>query len=427
MATSEASTAGDRQQITVVGAGIVGTACALQLQREGHQVTLLDQAGIGEGCSFGNAGCLSVASVVPMALPGMLKQVPKWLADPMGPLTVRWPYLPRALPWLLQWVLAGNEAQARATAQPLASLFSATFPGYRDLLDAAQYDSLIRQSGHLYVWRTLARSSGDVLAQAIRDATGVRSQALSAGEARELEPALAADIQSGLLLPDNGFTVNPERLVKTLATNFAAAGGTFLRRKVLDVEFGRSDYGGPTRLHTDCGTLPVSKLVLCAGAWSMRLGAKLTGIRIPLDTERGYHATLRAPSVQPSRPIMDCERKFIATPMEGGLRIAGTVEIGGLDASPDYRRARILMQQGQQLFPGLSFTDDSQWMGHRPSLPDSLPAIDRSERYRNVFFAFGHGHLGMTGAPGTARLIANLVSERRPFIDARAYGLQRFR
>ncbi|NEJ54552.1 FAD-dependent oxidoreductase, partial [Rhizobium leguminosarum] len=144
----------------------------LQLQRDGHQVTLLDQAGIGEGCSFGNAGCLSVASVVPMALPGMLKQVPKWLADPMGPLTVRWHYLPRALPWLLQWVFAGNETQARATAQPLASLFSATFPGYRNLLDAAQYDGLIRQTGHLYVWRTLARSSGDVLAQSIRDATG---------------------------------------------------------------------------------------------------------------------------------------------------------------------------------------------------------------------------------------------------------------
>ncbi|CAJ0786536.1 D-amino acid dehydrogenase 1 [Ralstonia mannitolilytica] len=411
-------------QITVVGAGIVGTACALQLQREGHQVTLLDQAGIGEGCSFGNAGCLSVASVVPMALPGMLRQVPKWLADPMGPLTVRWSYLPRALPWLLQWVRAGNEAQARATAPPLAHLFSATFPGYRSLLDAAQYDSLIRQTGHLYVWRTLTRSSGDALAQSIRDATGVRSQALSANEARELEPALAADIQSALLLPDNGFTVNPERLVKTLAANFAAAGGTFRRRKVLDVE---SDDHGPTRLQTDCGTLPVSKLVVTAGAWSMRLGAKLTGTRIPLDTERGYHAMLSAPTVQPSRPIMDCERKFIATPMEGGLRIAGTVEIGGLDAAPDYRRARILARQGQQLFPGLAFADDSQWMGFRPSIPDSLPVIDRSERYRNVFFAFGHGHLGMTGAPGTARLIADLVSERAPFIDARPYGLQRFR
>ena len=158
----------------------------------------------------------------------------------------------------------------------------------------------------------------------------------------------------------------------------------------------------------------------------MRLGARLTGIRIPLDTERGYHTTLRTPAVQPSRPIMDCERKFIATPMESGLRIAGTVEIGGLDAPPDYRRADVLQRQGQQLFPGLTFADDSAWMGHRPSLPDSLPVIDRSERYRNVFFAFGHGHLGMTGAPGTARLIADLVAGRTPFIDAGPYSLQRF-
>ncbi|MGF2529619.1 NAD(P)/FAD-dependent oxidoreductase, partial [Ralstonia pseudosolanacearum] len=164
----------------------------------------------------------------------------------------------------------------------------------------------------------------------------------------------------------------------------------------------------------------------CAGAWSMRLGARLTGVRIPLDTERGYHAMLRAPTVQPSRPVMDCERKFIATPMEDGLRIAGTVEIGGLDIPPDFRRADTLTRHGQALFPGLAFTGDSAWMGYRPSIPDSLPVIDRSERFPDVFFAFGHGHLGMTGAPGTGRLIADLVAGRPPFIDARPYGLQRF-
>ncbi|BCL93262.1 MULTISPECIES: NAD(P)/FAD-dependent oxidoreductase [Ralstonia solanacearum species complex] len=420
---SDTAAPAGRRAITVVGAGIVGVSCALQLQRDGHRVTLLDQAGIGEGCSYGNAGCLSVASVVAMALPGMLAQVPKWLADPLGPLTVRWSYLPRALPWLLKWIRAGTEARARAVARPLADLFSATYPGYRGLLEPAQYDDLIRATGHLYVWRTLARGPGEVLAHSIRDATGVRSQALSAGEVRELEPALAGDIRSGLLLPDNGFTCNPERLVKTLAAHFVAAGGTVLRRKVLDFALGER---GPTRLYTDCGSLPVSTLVICAGAWSMRLGARLTGVRIPLDTERGYHAMLRAPTVQPSRPVMDCERKFIATPMEDGLRIAGTVEIGGLDIPPDFRRADTLTRHGQALFPGLAFTGDSAWMGYRPSIPDSLPVIDRSERFPDVFFAFGHGHLGMTGAPGTGRLIADLVAGRPPFIDARPYGLQRF-
>lgn len=278
---SDTAAPAGRRAITVVGAGIVGVSCALQLQRDGHRVTLLDQAGIGEGCSYGNAGCLSVASVVAMALPGMLAQVPKWLADPLGPLTVRWSYLPRALPWLLKWIRAGTEARARAVARPLADLFSATYPGYRGLLEPAQYDDLIRATGHLYVWHTLARGPGEVLAQSIRDATGVRSQALSAGEVRELEPALAGDIRSGLLLPDNGFTCNPERLVKTLAAHFVAAGGTVLRRKVLDFALGER---GPTRLYTDCGSLPVSTLVICAGAWSMRLGARLTGVRIPLDT-----------------------------------------------------------------------------------------------------------------------------------------------
>lgn len=409
--------------ITVIGGGIVGLSCALQLQRDGHRVTVMERAGPGEGCSFGNAGCISTASVVPMAMPGMLSKVPAWLTHPMGPLTVRWSYLPRALPWLVRWIRAGTRAQASATSRALHALHTGTYPGYRTMLDGAQYDDLIRTPGHLYVWRATQLGDGDLLAQSMRDALGIESRLLGAGEVQDLEPTLARDIGTGLLLPENGFTCNPERLAKTLAANFVAAGGTLLRRTVLGFEMGEH---GPRTVYTDCGSYPVATLVVCAGAFSTRLAGSLTDARIPLETERGYHAMLSGPTVVPGRPIMDCDNKFIATPMEHGLRIAGTVEIGGLDAAPDFRRSAVLAEHGRRLFPALSFAGDSSWMGHRPSTPDGLPVIDRSDRYRNVFLAFGHGHLGITEAPGTGRLIADLVRGRQPFIDPAPYSLRRF-
>lgn len=410
--------------ITVIGGGIIGVCTALALQRDGHSVTLLEQAGPGEGCSFGNAGCISTASVVPMAMPGMLAKVPGWLSDPMGPLTVRWGYLPRALPWLVRWILAGTEARARQTSRALHALHGESWSGYRALLGPRHFEDLIRETGHLYVWRAASLGAGDQLAQQMRDALGIASQALSGSEARELEPALSAEIRNALLLPENGYTCNPERLVKTLAATFASEGGVLLRRKVLGFEIGER---GPRTVYTDCGSYPVSTVVICAGAWSMRLARGLTGTAVPLETERGYHAMLEAPTVAPTRPIMDCENKFIATPMEHGLRIAGTVEIGGLDAPADFRRAGILAEQGRRLFPELAYGSASNWMGYRPSTPDGLPVVDRSDRFPNVFLAFGHGHLGITEAPGTARLLADLIAGRAPCIDPAPFSMARFR
>ncbi|MBY4895958.1 FAD-binding oxidoreductase [Cupriavidus sp. AU9028] len=408
---------------TVIGGGVIGISVALTLQREGHRVTVLEQAGPGEGCSFGNAGCVSTASVIPMAMPGMLAKVPAWLSDPMGPLTVRWRYLPRAMPWLMRWLLAATEARARHTSRALHALHQETWPGYRALLGPAQFDDLMQAAGHLYVWRAAELGAGDRLAQQMRDDLGIASQALSGDQARELEPALSQGIRTALLLPENGHTCNPERLVKTLAAAFVREGGVLLRRKVLGFDIGAQ---GPRTVYTDCGSYPVSRLAICAGAWSMRVARGLTGMAVPLETERGYHAMLRAPGVAPTRPIMDCENKFIATPMEHGLRIAGTVEIGGLDAPANFRRAALLAEQGRQLFPGLTYEDASHWMGYRPSTPDGLPVIDRSDRFSNVFLAFGHGHLGITEAPGTARLLADLVADRAPCIDPAPFAMTRF-
>ncbi|MGP1614852.1 MAG: NAD(P)/FAD-dependent oxidoreductase [Pollutimonas bauzanensis] len=299
------------------------------------------------------------------------------------------------------------------------------FDGYRDLLGPEQFDDLIRPAGHLYLWRQEPRGLGDVLGRELRDRQGIRSVMLRGGEIQEAEPQLNSGFAVGMLLPDNGYTVNSERLVKALAANFTAAGGVLGRRNVLGFKDGSL---GPEALYTDCGSIAVggAKLVIAAGAWSVRLADKLFGHSISLETERGYHVMLRSPSIQPRRPIMDCSRKFIATPMEHGLRVAGTVEIGGLDAPPDYRRAEALVSHAHALLRNLEFEEKSVWMGFRPSTSDSLPVIDQSKKFPNVYAAFGHGHLGMTGGPGTARLLGEIVAGKPATIDRSPFRIDRF-
>ncbi|MES2784353.1 MAG: FAD-dependent oxidoreductase [Pseudomonadota bacterium] len=410
----------DARQVTVIGAGIVGASTALELQRAGFSVRLLDACGPGEGCSYGNAGGISPGSIVPAATPGMLKKIPKWLIDPDGPLAVRWGYFPRALPWLVRWVREGRLDRLKRNSAALVAMNSAPWEGYRELLTASQFDDLMRVSGHLLAWRSAKPADG--IARELRERAGVAMSVLDEAQLRELEPAIAPEYRSALLLPGNGYTVNPERLVKTITANLVAAGGTFVRRRVLGFENGAS---GPRTLFTDCGTLTTGKVVLAAGAWSSELAGQL-GIRVPLEAERGYHIMLDAPNVKLKIPVLDAERRFMVTPMERGLCVAGTVEIAGVDAPADYSRSNKLFEQARRLLPGLPSEGTSSWMGMRPSMPDSLPVVDRHPELSDVFFAFGHGHLGMTAAPRTARLVADLVTGRPPCIDPLPYRVGRF-
>lgn len=409
-----------QRSVTVVGAGIVGAATAAHLQRAGFQVTLLDAAGIGLGCSWGNAGGISPGAIVPAATPSLLSSIPRWLLDTNGPLSMRWRYLPRALPWLLKWVAQGTQERRRHNAAALASLNRDPYSGYRALLTPAQYADLIRVSGQLLVWR--ADSPADSLAKEVREQAGIEMRALDAEALAELEPGLSSDYRRAVLFPGNGFTVNPERLVRTIAQNFQADGGKVLRARVLDFDCGPQ---GPRALHTDCGALHVERVVLAAGAWSAQLAQKL-GVTVPLEAERGYHLTVAGTPAKLKRPVLDAEQRFMATPMDIGLRIAGTVEFAGVDAPPDYRRADMLLGQAKRMLKEFPEGAASRWMGMRPSMPDSVPVIDRHPFFSNVFFAFGHGHLGMSGAPTTGRAIADLVAHRPSSIDLSPFRCGRF-
>ena len=409
-------------QVTVIGAGIVGIAAALYLQRAQCRVTVLDRGAPGEGCSFGNAGLISPGACVPFSMPEMLWKVPRYLMDPLGPLAIRWAYLPQALPWLLRFLAAGRPARVRAISRAMAALHSRAFEAYAPLLKEAGAEDLVRHSGQLYVSKQEDGIEGGRLVQELRERAGVKAELLGADELHQLEPALSPPYRSALFFPENGHSINSFRLVQMLAERLVRNGGEILRRTVSGFRFAD---GRPSAVVTDAGDMAVDRVVIAAGAWSHRLLAML-GTRVPLEAERGYHVMLPDPGVMPRLPVSNRDHSFAATPMENGLRFAGTVEIAGLEAPPDFARARILLKHGKEMYPGIRTEGMTEWMGARPSLPDGLPIIDVAPNFRSVYLAFGHSHYGLMGAAMTGKLIAELVTGAPRSIDLAPYSAQRF-
>ena len=385
--------AGEARKVTVIGAGIVGTAIAAYLQMDGHEVTLIDRDEPGRATSFGNSGGISPGSVAPVSMPGMVRQIPRWLLDPTGPLFLSWAYLPAVLPWLIRFIRAGDRDRVRAISRALSTLNGPSFDAYEPLLRAAQVSHLFHRTGQLFLYRQKTGLTKDMFTQELREAAGNRVDILDAGEVRQLEPVLAPIFEAGVFMPDNGHCKDPFGLVQALAETFVRGGGTLVRGEVRGFETGP---GGPRALLTDAGAVPVETVVIAAGAWSHRLTKQL-GHRVPLESHRGYHVTLTDPGVMPRIMCFPVDHKFAITPMEMGLRFGGTVELAGLDAPPNYARAQVLLRTGAKLIPGLKTAEYTQWMGHRPCLPDSLPVLGRSPRHPNLYFAFGHGHQGLLG------------------------------
>ena len=414
------------RRVGVIGAGMVGVCAASWLQRDGHSVFLVEAAEPGRGASFGNAGCFNGSSVTPVSMPGVIANVPRWLFDPLGPLSLRWSYLPTIAPWLLRFIRAGTPEKVRAQARALRPLVGPTLETLKVLVSAAGAEDLVHRHGHLYVYRSAEGLEKDRLAWDMRRENGVEIDTFDADELRQLEPALSRDYMRGVLVRENGHTSNPLALVERLVEHFVRSGGELVQGRAYGF---RLEGGRLIAIQTDAGDLPADAAIVCAGAYSKPLAAAL-GDRVPLETERGYHLMVRDPEIMPRIPTADADGKFVATPMDTGLRFAGTVELAGLEAPPDWRRARILLEQGRKMLPGLAGSHPQErisvWMGHRPSLPDSLPVLGPSRATPDVIYAFGHGHVGMTSAPMTGKIVADLVSGRPPSIDVAPFAPGRF-
>jgi D-amino-acid dehydrogenase len=415
-----------KKTVGVIGAGMVGVTAASFLKRAGHDVFIVEPGNPGEGASFGNAGCLNGSSVVPMSMPGVIRNVPGWLTDPMGPLTIRLSYLPTLAPWLIRFIRAGRADKVQAQARALRSILGPSLTTLAPLIKDAGAHDLVRNVGHLFVYRSQAQWQKESAAWALRRQNGVAWDELDADELRQLEPTLSREYVKGVLVAENGHTTNPHRLVNALAETFRRNGGRIERTRVVGFAL---DGTRLTGIRTEDGTLAADAAVVAAGIWSKPLAAEL-GDKIPLETERGYHLVIRDPEVSPRIPVADAAGKFVATPMEEGLRVAGTVELAGLAAPPNWERSRLLLRHVHRLFPVLreSYPDErlSMWMGHRPSTPDSLPVIGASRRSGDVIYAFGHGHVGMAAAPMTGKLVAELISGQPPSADVAPFSAGRF-
>lgn len=411
-----------RLRVVVIGAGIVGTCCAAWLQRDGHAITLVEAEEPKFGASWGNAGALSPGSCIPLSMPGVLRKLPEWLVRSDGPLVLRPRYLARAAPWLVRFVAAGRATVIPGIADALSALHSQVFECYRPLLQEANAEALIKRSGALVVYRDVDGFDRGFREWQMRRDRGATFELLDGPRIRELVPSLSADFRRAVLQPEHGYVVDPAKLVQCLAQHIVAQGGQRVRGRATAIV----PAGDGLRVDLAAGAaLSADRVVIAAGAWSKPLLANF-GIRIPLETQRGYHVHIRSPQIALPLPVSFAEDKFYATPMDSGIRVAGTVEFAGLHAPPDFERARQLARLAQRWLPDLHLDHSSEWMGHRPCLPDSLPVVGPVPANPRVLLAFGHGHNGMTGAPGTGRMIADMIAGRSTHIDATPYRPDRF-
>lgn len=406
----------------VVGAGIVGVCTALELTRRGIRVTLIDREEPGTQCSYGNAGRIASGLCTPRSLPGMVWDVPGMLRDPGHPLKTSAGHLLRSLPWFVRFLRNGKAERAEAIADALHALLSRAEDAFATLADDPPSRSALRRDGALYVYRNRATADKARAGFAYPRRRGIAIEELDGGAVRELEPALPADITHGFYRPGEQSVVNPLRLTQALAGRFAAEGGRLVQDEVRGLEPG-TDL--TPRVHTSNGLVSADTVVVAAGAWSGRL-ARTLGVNLPVQAERGYHVMLPESGVELRRPVHFGDRLVSFSPMEEGLRVVSGAEFAPLDQPANWRRLEPLLAATRDLFPEAETRENRPWMGARPSLPDSLPAIGASTRHADVLFACGHGQLGLTLAPITAKLIGQLATGEHPDVDLVPYHPDRF-
>lgn len=416
-----------KKHCVVVGAGIIGSSCAWHLQRKGLQVTLVDAVPPGESCSFGNASCIATSGVVPESTPGMLKKVPRWLMDPLGPVTIRPRDFLALAPWFWRFWRNCNVHKVEEAASAQALLMHLVLDDFDEILDATGFSHLRQSPGAIHIYDSEKEFLTEKWRFDLSKRLGFEYHRLTSSELRSRVPALKLDNGVGILVPSWHHLVNPAKVTAGISEDFIRNGGYWIQDRVTQVK--ASDRNTPesgVTLKTESGKkLEAGQLVVAAGAWSNSMAEQLD-FKVPLIAERGYHSQVSDPGFDLKHPVMSLSRHFVMTPQEDGLRLAGTAEFAALDAKPDYRRAKILLKQAAHYFEGLKTEGVTEWMGQRPAMPDSLPVISASPGHTNVYYAFGHGHYGLTQGPTTGRIIANMVTGSESSINLSAFRFDRF-
>ncbi|SPH22427.1 D-amino acid dehydrogenase 1 [Ascidiaceihabitans donghaensis] len=408
--------------VTILGAGIVGICCALSLQNRGVKVRLIDRGAPGQETSYGNAGIISPWSIVPQAMPGILKSIPGMLLDRNGPLSVRPSFWPKMISWGLRFAAHSNAKAAHATSDAMEILCQPSIMLYRRHLQGTGHEHLVADSFYVHAFRNASKASLNDLGYKIRENKGAELELIGGDALRQLEPALSPAFKAAVLIKGQARAVSPGRI------------GTALAQKALDqgAEILRTDVSGLTRqadgtwaLATSDGTVQTKNLVIAAGVWSAAL-LKPLGLDVPLVAERGYTVEFPNAAININNSVMDVDAKIVASSMLEGVRVAGSSEFGAIDAPANPRKKALLKAQAKAMFPDLGTKGTVFWMGRRPSFPDSLPALGAVDGAQGLFTAFGHSHYGLMMAPKSGELIADLVAGVAPNTDLSPFSPQRF-
>ena len=408
--------------VIVIGAGIIGVSTGLKLQQEGKRVLIVDTKGVAAETSAGNAGAFAFADVIPLATPGIMRKAPKWLLDPLGPLSIRPAYAFKILPWMLHFWRASWKDRYAAALKAQADLMELSKAALERQIQSVNGDHLIRREGQLQLYEGEAEFKAALPGWQTRKEHGVQFELLESPEAiAKIQPGIHSRFTHAGYTPEWKNVVHPKAWTEYLANAFTDLGGKIATQNVTAIT-PKTDH---VMVVTNTTTLQGKHVVIATGAWSKVLASQL-GDSVPLDTERGYNTTLPAGAFELKTHITFSNHGFVVTKAGDGVRIGGAVELGGLSLAPNYQRSKILLDKAAKFLPGLKTEHGEQWMGFRPSMPDSLPVIGFAKNNQQVLYAFGHGHLGLTQSAGTAELIADLIQGRDPSISAQPYRAQRF-
>jgi D-amino-acid dehydrogenase len=410
-------------QVAIIGAGIVGLATAHALLDRGYEVVLVEPGGKQGRPTDGNAGWIAHTDIMPLASPKAWRNLPRWLMDPLGPLTIRPGYLPHLTPWLVRFMLASSPSRIKASIGAIRSINAEALPAWKSLLLSLNLSTHLREQGILSVWRheSAFRRSQDIVEH--QRSFGIAAEILSPAALTELEPALR-NVEAAVLYPDACHVSDPAVLAADLLRLALERGAVHVVAQALRIE----PKDSAVHIQTDGGGSEVvaDRVVVSAGIWSRSLAAQL-GDRIPLDTERGYNATYPKGTFGIGRPIMFEGEGFVTSPLDTGDRVGGAVEFAGLEAPPNHGRTDAMVQRLTRFMPHLkSKTPAQRWMGFRPSIPDSLPVIGPAGKDRRVIYAFGHGHFGLTQAAITSRLVTDLIEHKPIGMNLKPFMAQRF-
>jgi D-amino-acid dehydrogenase len=409
-------------QVIVIGAGVIGLSVALAAQARGLSVMVIDREGPAAGASAGNAGAFAFTDILPLASPGIMKKAPKWLLDPLGPLSVPPAYALQIAPWMYRFWRACSPRRVAESTNAQTALMDLSKAELEPFLAASGTSAMLHRNGNLQVYEGASEFAASQAGWAARAAHGIEFHHMDSREMTEVQPGLSRQFTHGTFTPGWYSIADPKEYTLALAKRFLSNGGDL--RVAVVASLHPSENGVDLRT-PDGVTHSADKVVVAAGAFS-HLIAQSIGEKIPLETERGYNTTLPSDAFDLRTQVTFGGHGFVASRLSSGIRVGGAVELGGLKLPPNYKRAEAMLTKARAFLPGLKASGGVQWFGFRPSLPDSLPAIGRARETGRVIYAFGHGHLGLTQSVGTARLVADLLTGRNPAINLKPFSPQRF-